>query len=285
MKLLNIGCGNRHHKNWINIDKISYSKDVIKCDLKKGIPFPDSHFDVVYHSNLLEHLSKAEALFLLKECSRVLASRGIIRVVVPDLEEIVRIYLEALEKLRKGSKEWTYNYEWILLEMYDQTVRNKSGGEMLNYFINENIANEEFVVKRFGTEAKKLIEYGKKILNENNTEIAMKKRTRYKLLKKIKNTVFNKNNLRELFLKIVLKSEYKALKIGRFRLSGEVHQWMYDSYSLANLLSECGFINTIKRTAADSYIKNWSDYNLDTEINGEVYKPDSFYMEAIKPGI
>ena len=134
MKLLNIGCGTRFHKDWINIDKFSHSKDVIPYDLKKGIPFPDHYFDVVYHSNLLEHFSKAGAFFLLKECLRVLTSGGIIRVAVPDLEEIARIYLESLEQSRKGSKEWEYNYEWILLEMYDQVARNKSGGEMLNYF-------------------------------------------------------------------------------------------------------------------------------------------------------
>jgi len=285
MKLLNIGCGTRFHKDWINIDRISYSKDVIECDLKKGIPFPDSYFNIVYHSNLLEHFSKTEAFFLLKECFRVLNSGGIIRVAVPDLEEIVKIYLKSLEESRNGSKEWTYNYEWILLEMYDQTVRNKSGGEMLNYFLKENIINEEFVLKRCGAEAKRLIEYGKKILNENNAEIARKRDGKYKLLKKIKRILLNKKNLRELFIKKFLKEEYEALQIGRFRLSGEVHQWMYDSYSLSKLLSNCGFVNVIQRDAFSSYIKNWSNYNLDTEINGEVYKPDSFYMEAVKPEI
>ena len=285
MKLLNIGCGNKYHKDWINIDKFFYSKDVIPCDLKKGIQYPDSYFDVVYHSNLLEHFPNAGAFFLLKECFRVLASGGIIRVAVPDLEEIVRLYLKSLEEIRNGSEEWTYNYEWILLEMYDQTIRNKSGGEMLNYFLKENIINEEFVLQRCGTEAKKLIEYGKKILNESNAEIAMDKSGKYRLLKKIKNTILNKKNLRELFIKKFLKEEYESLQIGRFRLSGEVHQWMYDSYSLSKLLSNCGFVNIIQRNAFSSYIKNWSNYNLDTEINGEVYKPDSFYMEAIKPEI
>ena len=285
MSLLNIGCGTRFNKDWINIDKISYSKDVIECDLKKGIPFPDSYFDVVYHSNLLEHFSKAGAFFLLKECFRVLASGGIIRVAVPDLEEIIRLYLKSLGESRKGSKEWADNYEWILLEMYDQTVRNKSGGEMLSYFLKENITNEEFIIKRCGTEAKNLIEYGKRILQGNNTEDAIKKEIMFRFLKKIKQALFNKNILKEFLMKILLKKEYEALQIGRFRLSGEIHQWMYDSYSLSKLLSSCGFINIIQRNAFDSYIKNWSRYCLDTETNGEVYKPDSFYMEAVKPEI
>ena len=285
MKLLNIGCGDRFHKDWTNIDKIAYSKDVIGYDIKKGIPFPDSYFDVVYHSNLLEHFSKTGGLFLLKECFRVLIPGGIIRVAVPDLEEIVRLYLKSLEESRKGYMEWEYNYEWVLLEIYDQTVRNKSGGEMLSYFLKENIANEEFVLKRCGTEAKKLIEYGKKKLQGNNTENAVKKEIMFRFLKKIKQTLFNKNIFKEFLIKILLKKEYEALQIGRFRVSGEIHQWMYDSYSLPKLLTSCGFVNIIQRNAFDSYIKNWSRYCLDTEINGKVYKPDSFYMEAIKPEI
>ena len=160
--------------------------------------------------------------------------------------------------------------------MYDQTVRNKSGGEMLNYFLKDKIINEEFVLKRCGTEVKRLIEYGKKTLNENNAEIPIKRISKYRLLKEIKNTILNKKNLRELFIKKFLNEEYEALSIGRFRLSGEIHQWMYDSFSLSKLLSNSGFINIIQRTAFDSYIKNWSGYNLDTETNGEVYKPDSF---------
>jgi predicted SAM-dependent methyltransferase len=282
MKLLNIGCGTRFHKDWINIDKFSYSKDVTPCDLKKGIPYPDSYFDVVYHSNLLEHFSKNEAFLLLKDCYRVLIPGGIIRIATPNLEEIVKIYLKSLEEIRNGSEKWTYNYEWILLEMYDQTVRNKSGGEMLNYFLKDKIINEEFVLKRCGTEAKKLIEYGKKILNEKNAGIPVKRCAKNRVIKKIKNIVLNKKYLREFFIKKILKEEYKALTIGRFRLSGEIHQWMYDSYSLSKLLSDSGFGNIIQRTAFDSYIKNWCSYNLDTEVNREIYKPDSFYMEAIK---
>lgn len=286
MKLLNIGCGTRYHRDWINIDKISYGKDVIQCDLKRGIPFPDSFFNVVYHSNLVEHFSKKDAGYLTQECFRVLIPGGIIRIATPDLEEIANLYLESLKKVREGLKEWVDNYEWILLEMYDQTVRNVSGGEMLNYFLKDKISNEEFILKRCGIEAKNLIEYGRKILKEKNNNDEVSSKTNYRFLMKVKNKFFsliNKNNLKELFIRKILKDDYGALKVGRFRLSGEVHQWMYDNYSLSVLLSKCGFINIIQRDAFDSYVKNWSDYNLDTEENGEIYKPDSFYMEAIKP--
>jgi len=87
-----------------------------------------------------------------------------------------------------------------------------------------------------------------------------------------------------IFLKRLLSSaDYQALQIGRFRQSGEIHQWMYDRYSLAQLLQQNGFEKIQQRPAHESAILHWSSFNLDTEPNGSVYKPDSLYMEAIKP--
>jgi hypothetical protein len=77
-------------------------------------------------------------------------------------------------------------------------------------------------------------------------------------------------------------TDLHALQIGRFRQSGEVHQWMYDSYSLSILLRNCGLEKIVNRTASESYIHDWGDFNLDTEPDGSIYKPDSLYMEAVK---
>lgn len=77
-------------------------------------------------------------------------------------------------------------------------------------------------------------------------------------------------------------NEYKALQIGRFRMSGEIHQWMYDSYSMKQLLNSVGFLDIIVRDAFHSYVQDWAQYQLDTESDGSVYKPDSGYIEGKK---
>lgn len=77
-------------------------------------------------------------------------------------------------------------------------------------------------------------------------------------------------------------TELKALQLGQFRQGGEVHQWMYDRYSLSMLLKKCGLEKIVNRTASTSYIPDWASFNLDTEPNGSIYKPDSLYMEAVK---
>lgn len=68
-------------------------RDVVSWDLRRGIPFPDSTFDVVYHSHVLEHIDRDAAGGFLLECRRVLKPAGVLRVVVPDLEELARTYL------------------------------------------------------------------------------------------------------------------------------------------------------------------------------------------------
>jgi predicted SAM-dependent methyltransferase len=281
-KYLNLGCGNRFHPDWINVNFVSTDEGVIAHNLTQGIPFADCSFDLVYHSHLLEHFAKNDAESFLKDCYRVLRPQGVLRLVVPDLEQIARIYLTAVEQAMSGSPEWVNNYEWILLEMYDQTVRNDSGGEVLNYLSQANIPNQDFVVERWGVEAKKLIQS----VNHKDEELHIKqigKNKIRKLLQPIYRFLRYPIYRRELLYKLILGSEYNLLQIGRFRQSGEVHQWMYDRCSLGLLLQKCGLEKIVQRTATQSYISNWSSFNLDTEPDGTVYKPDSLFIEAIKP--
>ncbi len=79
------------------------------------------------------------------------------------------------------------------------------------------------------------------------------------------------------------KQTYEALEIGRYRLEGEVHQWMYDRFSLARLLLVNGFIDPTLMQPETSQIEGWIDYHLEVGEDGTVHKPDSFVMEARKP--
>lgn len=284
MKYLNLGCGSRFHPDWTNIDFNSTGAHVIAHNLNDGIPFGDASFDVVYQSHILEHFPKVQAESFLRECCRVLRPQGVLRVVVPDLEQIAINYIAALEKAILGEQEWAANYEWILLEMYDQTVRNYSGGEMAKYLYREDLSNEEFVLKRMGVEAKRFIEAGFQARKQiASVEIADHKSKR--LFKHFYRFLRYPNYRRELLFRLLLGQEYDALQVGRFRQSGEVHYWMYDRYSLTVLLKKCGLENIVQRSATESYIQNWSNWNLDTEDDGTVYKSDSLFMEAIKPAI
>lgn len=279
---LNLGCGGRFRDDWVNVNFTSTGPGVIAANLGKGIPFPDGSFDVVYHSHVLEHFKKTAAAEFLNECFRVLRPNGVIRVVVPDLEAIARNYLVALEQAKTGIEGWDHNYEWMLLEMYDQVVRNQPGGEMARYFYKETIPNEQFVIDRCGAEVRNIISEGRKnkigdqtITQSESAALPSKFRSFFSLLRQ-------PHLWKGYLLRRLLGDELEALQIGRFRLSGENHQWMYDSYSLGRLLLASGFKDVAICKASESYIPNWVSYNLDTEADGSVYKPDSFFIEALK---
>ena len=72
------------------------------------------------------------------------------------MERIAKEYLENLELALQGNKEGANNYEWIMLELYDQTVRNESGGDMAKYLFQKNIPNEDYVFERIGEEGRNI---------------------------------------------------------------------------------------------------------------------------------
>lgn len=281
MKLLNLGCGQKFHKDWVNVDFYSNSEHVIAHNLLNGIPFSAVEFDVVYHSHVLEHFSKEDGKKFLAECFRVLKPGGIIRIAVPDLEQIVKNYLNSLEGALAGNSEAADNYDWMMLELYDQTVRNYSGGEMAKYFYQSEIKNEKFVFSRVGKEGMQLRENFLKSGNKNLQQNEGKPASVWKNLFSAEAYI---GKIREiLFFKELekIKENEKYNAIGKFRLGGEIHQWMYDRYSLGKLLADTGFNSAAIKTAFESSVANWNDYQLESK-DGFIYKPDSLFMEAQK---
>ena len=272
MKYLNLGCGNWYSKDWINVDFISDNEYVQQFDLTNGIPFSDNSFEVIYHSHVLEHFNKEYALSFLRECYRVLTPTGIIRVVVPDLEGIVKEYIANLELAKIGDESAKKNYNWSMLEMYDQSVRNISGGYMAKYWTQDKVDNEEYIVSRVGHE---YTNFRKSFLRRKN--IPTSKSPKWK-------AYFQISNYRNKIIKFLSGNKYTSqyTRIGEFRSSGEIHQWMYDEYSLGELLRKSGFLEVVRQTAFQSNMPQWKKYRyLDVKGNA-ARKPDSLFMEAIK---
>lgn len=274
LNYLNVGCGNKFHKEWVNVDMASCSPYVESYNLLKGIPFPDDRFDVVYHSQVLEHFPKEKASDFMNECFRVLKPGGTIRVVVPDLENIVTEYINNLnENINNPSKHAEANYDWILLEMYDQSVRNYSGGQMLEFLRKPNLINEKYTFDRIG--------YVGKFIRNDLLEKKGGEKKSYNMMAKLKR-VGMKNAIKYIVRKLRNLFSSEAKKVGEFRLGGEIHMWMYDRFSLSRLLKESGFKNIEVKSPYESNIADWGEYELDV-VDGGVYDPTSLFVEARKP--
>ena len=275
---INIGCGNVYHPNWINLDLVSSSPNVISWNFRHGIPYDSNSLNACYSSHLIEHFTQYEAKKLLTECLRVLKPDGIIRLVVPDLEAIARNYLSTLDRSLTGNVESQADYEWMMLELFDQTVREFSGGEMGKYLSRPDLLNREFILSRIGYEAEIFWQKQREDLSKKSNLIEkLKSKKLGWLVQKLRLAIA------KLFVIIIAgKENAKAFDIGLFRNSGEVHQWMYDRFSLTKLLEECGFVNIKICQAHESGIPDFNSYGLDI-IDGKIRKPDSLFIEACKP--
>jgi SAM-dependent methyltransferase len=267
-RYLNLGCGSRFHPDWVNLDLRPASPAVQQWDLHKDLPFPDASFEVVYHSHVLEHFSQPNALRFLEQCRRVLRPGGLLRVVVPDLEKIVELYRQALNTALDGQQDARIAYDWAMIEMYDQTVREFSGGEMVRFVQTLPPSQRSFIRARLGGELDRMLP------SDGQPSAAPASR----------NLSAVADGIRRRCLRLLLGVEgLAAYDQGKFRDCGEVHKWMYDRYSLARALESAGFREIRQCGPAESRIANWSAFQLDTEPDGSTYKPDSLFMEAVRP--
>lgn len=153
MLVLNLGCGYQTSDRCTNIDwsvpirlkgsrvgrriapmvldgerKRAYDAiagDVLRHDLRKGIPFPDGSADAVYHSHLLEHLDRDAVPGFLAEVRRVLKPGGVHRIVVPDLETDARAYIASLDAALAGQRSATEHEEAVGV-LIEQMVRREA---------------------------------------------------------------------------------------------------------------------------------------------------------------
>jgi predicted SAM-dependent methyltransferase len=263
---INLGCGFHNHKDWTNVDFISTGEGVIAHNLLAGIPFDSNTFEVAYHSHVLEHFLKPDAERFIAECFRVLKNNGILRIAIPDLEQIARNYIKYLEESINQVPGASEKYNWTVLEMLDQTVRTVGGGGMAEYIKDESKNNDAFLLERNGKETSDLI---KNLRNKNQHSSYSK--PSYTLKERIKSKL----------TRMLLGKDMEALRLGKFRLGGEIHQWMYDRYSLSQLLTKHGFKDVRVVKADESSIPNWNSFGLDM-VDGKVRKPDSLFIEATK---
>jgi SAM-dependent methyltransferase len=112
---LHLGCGAQTPEGWVNVDYfigarlaripvlgwlarksgafgLSWPPDVFLHDLRRPFPWRDASAQAIYASHLLEHLTREDGARFLRECHRVLAPNGILRIVVPDLRAMVDAY-------------------------------------------------------------------------------------------------------------------------------------------------------------------------------------------------
>jgi predicted SAM-dependent methyltransferase len=263
--MINLGCGMRFHPRWLNVDLHPFSSEIQKVDLSRPLPFPQESFSVVYHSNVLEHIRPGQAEGFMQECARICRCGGILRIAVPDLEQICRLYLQKLEDAVRGKRGAKEERAWMLLELLDQMTRETSGGQMGQWLKSLPGSLEKFVFSRIGNEGREFVRQHRispphaSGLKENWWQ-----------------------SLRKKWVSPRVRTRCQAESIGQFRMAGEVHQWMYDRFSLGEMMEMVGFGDVKVMAHGESRIPGWQGFFLEIGHDGNIHKPDSLIREGIK---
>ncbi len=116
---LHVGCGQVYFPGWVNIDVNAATKADVNWDVRYGLAAPDASCQYVYNEHVLEHLAVGDGLTFLRECRRVLAPGGVLRVAMPSLDVLI-------EKSANGT--WR-NQDWLTRPDYEYIATR---AEMLN---------------------------------------------------------------------------------------------------------------------------------------------------------
>lgn len=81
---LHIGSGPQRIDGWVNVDNVRYPGVDRVLDVTRGLPFRDVRF--IFAEHFIEHLDFHDAMYLLRECRRVLRDDGVLRLSTPNLD-------------------------------------------------------------------------------------------------------------------------------------------------------------------------------------------------------
>jgi predicted SAM-dependent methyltransferase len=96
---LHIGCGNNYKEGYVNVDKYVKNANVKNWDILK-LPIDENCVDEVLAEHLAEHLTFQEEKEFFYEMYRVLKTGGKLKLEVPDIEWVLRAFLEAKDDFK-----------------------------------------------------------------------------------------------------------------------------------------------------------------------------------------
>lgn len=105
-KKLHIGCGPNILEGWLNTDA-NPGKGAFYMDAGQPFPFSDSTFDFIFSEHLFEHLTYEAGKSMLEECHRVLKSGGVLRLTMPSLEFLIKLYNEPQKEEHQRYAAWS----------------------------------------------------------------------------------------------------------------------------------------------------------------------------------
>lgn len=92
MKKLHLGCGKRDFPGFINVDLADYPHIHHRRSVDDLSLFDEDSVDLIYASHVFEYFKLSDVSAVLKEWRRVLRPGGVLKLAVPDLQQLTAVY-------------------------------------------------------------------------------------------------------------------------------------------------------------------------------------------------
>jgi len=103
---INLGSGHWKLDDWVNVDIDFDSQPDICANLAGGLPFASGVAALMHSEDFIDQLTLEDAAAFLRECHRILAPGGVLRVLTPDMGKLARLYLDDPERLKSMWKQF-----------------------------------------------------------------------------------------------------------------------------------------------------------------------------------
>lgn len=245
------------------------SSAAIYHDLASPLPFREGSFDGIYVCRVMEHLTPTRGAGLVAELFRLLKPGGVCRLSTPDLEEIAGEYLK---QLRQGWDDPAdgnlVRFHWIKLQMLDQMVREKGGGDMMEA-IHRGDFDPTYAKERFGDVFDEFLP-----AQEKPAATPAPRSATASLIRFVRRALGR-----------VYRMTFGATPVLPVdpRKTFEADKWLHDRLSLRLCMERAGFRDFRVTDFRSSDIPGWNRFQLDASRLGDRPLEPSLFVEARKP--
>lgn len=115
---LHLGCGDRLISGFVHVDARALPHVDVVSELHELPAFASGSAALIYASHVLEHFGRHDCRAVLSEWYRILAPGGVLRLSVPDFEQLIKVYdasgrdLETVLGPLVGGQTHPYNYHY-----------------------------------------------------------------------------------------------------------------------------------------------------------------------------